>query len=300
MGKKRSIALFILLAAIFGGLTWVVFQLHEPDPVYQGKTLDYWLTGYNSQNYHLAHPDVPAWEHASEAIRQMGTNAIPRLLRKLQMRESKAKAIVMKLLRKQQFIKISYAPTTEYWNGYFALSALGSKASNAVPQLVTMLEHDPSAFTQMAVPAILGGIGPAAGQAVPALLREAAHTNASVRNNAIYALRKIHPEPKLVVPVLVSCLNDTNIVVRAQAVRALGAYGKDAQAAMPAILKLWSNEPPSPAYTERVPAEGCTVAAAWITVTPASLGLTAPDMGRLAGEALQSIDPEAAAKAGVK
>ena len=55
-----------------------------------------------------------------------------------------------------------FTPTIEFWNGFDGLAALGPAASNAVPQLVRMLERDPSPFTQQAVPVILGRVGPAA------------------------------------------------------------------------------------------------------------------------------------------
>jgi hypothetical protein len=303
MGKKRSIALFILLVAVFGGLMWVVFQLHEPEPVYEGKPLDFWLAAYNSGNYNLTHPKgppPPSRQEAGEAIHQMGTKAIPTMLRMLQQRDSKFKVTIMGLLQKQHLIKIPFVSfANQNLEAMEGLMSLGPEASNAVPRLIELFGNDSSLFHKQAVAVILGYIGPAAGQATPTLLRSIIHTNQFLRNNVIFALGQIHTESKLVVPALIKCLNDPDVLVRTQAAHALGEFGEDAQLAVPALIELFRKEPPKPASGLLITLGGVMTTSSWVTATVPSVAGIA-DVASATKEALQSIDPAAAAKAGVK
>jgi HEAT repeat protein len=90
-----------------------------------------------------------------------------------------------------------------------------------------------------------------------------------VRYAAISALGKIGTEPDRVVPVLIDATHDRSPTVRTSAVGALGLFGPNAKLAVPALVEFLSNAQTS---MERWYAE----------------------------KALRQIDPEAAAKAGVK
>jgi hypothetical protein len=158
---------------------------------------------------------------------------------------------VWAMSQKQHFIKVPFAPANLNFKALSAFEALGSQGSNAVPSLIAIFEADPSAFPQTAVPVILGHIGPAAEQAIPALLQGIAHTNAGVRNDAIVSLGNIHAQPKLVVPALIQCLNDPEAIVPAEAAWALGRFGRDARSAVPALLALRRKEALNPGAASR-------------------------------------------------
>ena len=191
MGRGFRIFFVAVVFASVGLMAWILLRPSEPEPVYKGKPLGIWLEAYVSPGgYQLRYPNGPTQPtriEADEALQRMGTNAVTCLMRRLKERDSKTKVAIMKLLQRQHFIKVSYTPTIEFWNGFSGLAALGPAASNAVPQLVRMLERDPSPFTQQAVPVILGRIGPAAVAAVPALVRESAHTNWAARCDAAFS-----------------------------------------------------------------------------------------------------------------
>ncbi len=298
MGKRFGIVLAVLLVAFLGVIIWQACCTHEP--VYQGKPLSFWLEGCDPGNINHAHlkgQSPPTWSQANAAIREIGTNAIPTLLRMLEQPDSRFKLIIIKLLQKQHFIKAPLAPVNHNLNAYFGFVALGSRASNAVPRLIEIFDRDPAPVPQQAVPAILGGFGPAAAQAVPALLRAVTHTNAIVRGNAIYALRQIYAASNLVVPALIKCLSDPDARVRALAARSLGSCGRDAQSAVPALIQLWHKEPPTPASNWEVSLDGGIVGSTWVTT---AFPLNAPDVVGSVRDALQSIDPEAAANTGIK
>src|SRR5436190_223801 len=248
MAKKRRILLVALLVVVVGGI--ILLFLRSREPLYQAKPLSYWLAAYDSGNYNLSHPKgppPPTRDQAAEAVRQMGTQALPILLRMLQKPNSKLEEKFWSISQKQHFIKISYTVPNRHFKGVDALIALGSSASNAVPALIVIFDKNPAPFPQQAVPDIIGWIGPAAREAIPAMLRGTTHTNEVVRNNAIAALGKIHAEPTLVVSGLIKCLSDSNSRVRAHAAYTLGTFGKAAQPAVPALLGLRRKEIVSPA-----------------------------------------------------
>ena len=88
-------------------------------------------------------------------------------------------------------------------------------------------------------------------------------------------------------------------MVRAEAVRGLGAYGKDAEAAVPKLIELWRAEPQVSSGGGKLFSEGWCVGATWIAAPPPS-PFFSPDLHGLTEDALKAIDPEAAEKAGVK
>jgi len=304
MGKRRRILLAALFLAAVVAMAWMLLSPRQPEPSYKGKPLGYWLEGYDPGNYKIAHPNGPAPptdKEAGDAILQIGTNAIPGLLRRLQVREAKTTGIIVRLLQMQHIIDIPYANQNANFKALKAFSVLGSQASNAVPQLITLFERDHSAFIQTAVPEIFSEIGPAAEKATPVLLeRGITHTNMMVRANTIFALRRMNAEPKLILPALIKCLNDPDILVRAQAVRTLGVSGGDAQPAVPALLELWRKEPRTTPGAATISIDGTIVSTAWGAYSLGFGATSPPDVVKLTAEALRAIDPEAAARAAVK
>jgi HEAT repeat protein len=122
----------------------------------------------------------------------------------------------------------------------------------------------------MSAAGALSCYGQEARMAAPALFRATQDTDVGVRLSAFWALGDIRPDPLLAIPVLVAGLDDPFWPARANVARALQNYGPDAKAAVPALIKL--------------------VAASH------SAGIE----GDPFSDALKAIDPEAAAKAGVK
>jgi hypothetical protein len=81
--KPLKIVLAIVLVAIAGAIAWQILRTREPS--YQGRSLGSWLTAY-----YPVTQKTPATERARkaeemrkahEAVRQIGTDALPTLLR---------------------------------------------------------------------------------------------------------------------------------------------------------------------------------------------------------------------------
>ena len=299
MRKKRYLLFACVLLATLSSLAWLVLGHSKPEPAYNGKRLSFWLTGFDTSSYQLAHPHGPAppsYQEAEAAIQAMGTNAIPVFLRQLQTHDSKLKTAVMGLLTNQHLIAIHYAPPNPY-RILTEFRALGAVASNAVPRLIEIFEQDPSPLPQTAIPEILGAIGPAAAPAIPTLLRGLNHTNEWVRYNSIYAIGRIHSQPGLAVPALTKCLNDPAAYIRWQAILALCSFRQAAASAVPHLCEIWRTESLKPETSHMIVC-GHRVATSWAALP--ALARSNPDLAFATAEALKAIDPVAAANVGVK
>jgi HEAT repeat protein len=112
----------------------------------------------------------------------------------------------------------------------------------------------------------LGSFGPPAKAAVPFLIRALKGSDVGLHEPAIKALGQIHSDPGVVIPLLIPYLTNDNL--NDEAASALGNYGSLAKEAFPEIVPL--------------------------------LNAKDRDARAAARVALKKIDPEAAAKAGVK
>jgi hypothetical protein len=253
--KIIRIGLVLLLVAILGALAWAVLQRPEPEPVYKGKPLSYWLDGFGGGgNSGSSATLAPTYNEAHTALGQVGTNAIPFLLRQLRKGNSVLKEKCYSLLQRQQFIKIQLTPPYRHsMQAFFGLSELREKAGSAVPQLIAIYDRHADIVQREIITAVLASLGPAAKEAVPVLLRGLTDTDELVRNNSAYALGQVHADPKLVAPALIKCLHDPCSHVRAKAADSLATFGKDAQSALPALRELLSRERAAPPFTNSVP-----------------------------------------------
>ncbi|MDB6068695.1 MAG: HEAT-like repeat protein [Pedosphaera sp.] len=241
MRKRSRIALALLLLAVIGGIVWLASRPSEP--MYKGKRLSVWLKFYDAYaTGSLTSPqDRDNLKLADEAVRAIGTNAIPTLLRKLGAKDSALTVRLMALAQKQHLFKVKFAPAyIRRYEGSSGLEALGARGKSAVPELIRMYEQDHSVVFRCFVASILSSIGPAAEQAVPALARALGDANLNTRVSAVVALRLIHAHPEIAVPALVKCLSDqgAGIKCRCNAAQALGAFGADAKPAVPDLLKM--------------------------------------------------------------
>src|SRR6185503_5502877 len=152
---KRRIAMALLVCVVLALLAGLILRQHkEPEPVYQGRKLSVWLEIYDPTNTVRLPPQL---QEAQTAIRQMGTNAIPTLLVMLRTRESSPKYKLLKLAQKQHVIKIPYVPPSSlYERAAMALQILGRQADGTVPDLIKILDGNPSPAAQASIARVLG------------------------------------------------------------------------------------------------------------------------------------------------
>src|SRR5438067_1105808 len=79
VGARRRRVIIILAACVLMGIGVVAFWPGEREPVYNGKKLSEWLQLYGSTGI-----SVEQREQAKVAVRQIGTNALPWLVKWIQ------------------------------------------------------------------------------------------------------------------------------------------------------------------------------------------------------------------------
>jgi len=259
--KRYKIALALWLAAIVGVIVWPALHLREP--AFQGKRLSVWLEQQGTNHFSAARGSELD-KQGQAAIRQIGTNALPMLIEKLRARDTRFKQFMMTWAQKQKLVHFKFKTTNRrHLEAEAGYEALGPLASAQVPSLINVFSNDPSPEVRYITANVLGYIGPDARAAAPALFAATKETDNSVRNNALCALCRVLPDPQLTLPVLIARLDDPYRLVRENAANELGRYGQQAKAAVPALVR--------------------------------TLGIN-----RSAYYALLKIDPDAAARAGVK
>jgi len=115
----------------------------------------------------------------------------------------------------------------------------------------------------------LSSIGPKAKAAAPALFQTLERKDEVLCGSAAAALVRIQAEPDQAIPLLIGCLVDRQGRGRPDVVEALGEFGPKATAAVPVLVKLLADR-------------------------------SSKDIMAAVPTALKNIDPDAAAKAGVK
>src|SRR5205809_3072192 len=79
MRKRRLYVLLIAALALIGVLFAVLSGPREPE--YQGRKLSEWVERYTNGGWRLVSADVFEEEEPNNAIRHLGTNTIPHLLK---------------------------------------------------------------------------------------------------------------------------------------------------------------------------------------------------------------------------
>jgi len=301
MTKLNRILIGILLVTVLSVLAWSLLRAHDDGPAYQGKTLGQWLMQLNS-SYPDGMDSSKSWQaqmssaqlQAAEAIRQMGTNALPYLIHALTNVNSRRKESIISDFRRLVGVEHSRRPPGgEQRKAAFGLAALGPMAISAIPELTRAMD-DPLLSAQAAVArASIGSEGWAV------LSREISSTNSFAAHYAIKQLANYHAAvpgtvealmakvrsdasawiylsilvrmgqvDQRMVPFLTSFLQSSNVYFRLEAVYGLQAFGTNARSAVPALINLLNDVDPT--------------------------------VRRAATNSLKQIDGDAAAKAGVK
>jgi len=236
MRNRVYIALAVLLVMLAVVMAWL--GPRERQPVCGGKPLTLWLRTYDPSSAFGRHS--PEWNVADNAVRHMGTNCIPILLRMVRQEDSPVKLCVIAFAQKHGLAKrIHFVPAAvRNIEASRAFIALGDRGKDAVPALVKMYDAKITAESRSAIEDALAWIGPAARPAIPLLLRAGTNSDSRVRANALWALGEIHAEPELCVPCLIHALNDSDDWARLSAAHALGMFGTDAKSAVSALTEM--------------------------------------------------------------
>ena len=266
MKNRRRVALAAFVALVLCGGLWQTRRPHEL--VYQGKTLSFWLEQYYQKlnaGAPLPSQDEIVWDEAAVAIRRIGTNAIPYLLRLGAAEDTMLKRSILNHfpISNRTMERFGLQQTFSRWAGesvtgpmkaLLGFRVLGPAAKPAVPELIRIMRTSQNHNGRRTAAYGLGFIGPTAQDAIPALLETLKDPNNSVRDATVRALFDIafdhgtgqfRPEcSRVMVPHLAKLLADpkadTLLVIRL-----LSDIGPDAKDALPAILPFQNSREPN-------------------------------------------------------
>jgi HEAT repeat protein len=292
MRKRSRIALCILVATF--SLFLLYFGLSPGEPRYQGRRLSAWLSDYGSLSGPHSEKRRVLRNNTDNAIYNIGTNAIPILMQRLQVSDSAVRYRVAASLNQMSFIKTKFTTAAdERWHAGLALRALGSKARPAIPELTKLLNNSTLAGHSLE---ILKNFDD--GTAIPILLQMAKDKNAELRKTALLDLGYRRQGSNGVIQVMLAGLKDSDFNVRSTAVLMLSRFPSESDLVVPALVETLSD---SSLQSRSIQALGELGEKARPAV-PRLIEIAASYKGTLnpAASALNKIDPVAAEKAGLR
>jgi hypothetical protein len=197
----------VVIALVFVCLVGVAIHSSNPEEVsYHGKSLSQWLeqlddhAAGNGVMWSPLPRKTPGQIEAADAIRALGTNAIPGLMHDLAVNDSRyfeflqeaQQYIREKILRKPRgTFSQSVTPAQKIrWKAALAMDALGSAAQSTIPQLASMAIKTSSSSSCKEASFILAGMGP---PGIAALTNYSLSPNSWQHICAIWAIGQ-HPQ----------------------------------------------------------------------------------------------------------
>jgi hypothetical protein len=221
--------------------------LRDREPRYEGKRLSYWITQLT-----LDPPYDPPMPAAQVAVRAIGTNALPYLLRNLRSKDSRLTKLLLAIDEKQTVVNLHVKPAAkrceEVWRAFMALSDI---AEPAVPDLVRKVRGDDELASGVAIEVLphLGAKG------IAAAISLFSSTNAAIRKDAALSLsgwllggtnelryqiyaRQYRLRASTAIPALTNLLRDPNDWVAHAATLSLRVIHQRPDVVVPALTNL--------------------------------------------------------------
>jgi HEAT repeat protein len=219
--RKRLFISFAVIGAIVL-VANLVFKQQRKEVIFQGKTVNQWV----KQVYA---PDPKARQEALVAMKSIGSNAVPGLIKSLQAKDPlfrrTALWLASNLRARQAVLKKSPAPQAGLIHNAAArwLRELGPEARDAVPALAQTLRTDRDACWEAGM--ALGTIGK---PALPHLVAALGDKDPNVRRIAATALELLGPDATSALGPLIKALDDEKDYVRLAAGSSLSRLGPTA------------------------------------------------------------------------
>jgi HEAT repeat protein len=267
-----------------------VVALRRPrEPEYDGQPLSYYLSS-------LTYSQVRLERNARDAIHDMGSNAVPHLIRILDARESRFKSWFNDLAAHQSIIRFRFhSLNLQKAQAAMACEELGPAAAATIPSLSRLINEPDLAGPAMAA---LAQIGP---QTFPLLTNALLTGNVEARVAAAGELRQMRPRD-LAVPMALQALRDISPIVRSRAAETLGALALNSPTVLSALIGCLDDTDASvrASATQSLHWFGAAAAPAvpkLLELFKKAAGMPAQDQ---IVDALKAIDPAAAESVGVK
>ena len=242
--------LFACVLAVAVVLLWP----REREPYYQGKPLSEWIemTASGSGYWSEVGTQSPEAARAAQALRQMGTNALPCLLKWVRYERPPWKDSAAILYRKWD--RSARSRRVDGWligsaerqvgYAFTGFKILGDDASQAVPELTQLAQNSKSAYGRGSALFALAAIGQAG---VPPLLAEFSKATGTNRINQLIGLLLVHrpgTNASRLAGTFIQCLGDTNPLVVRIAAKGLGSLGLEPSVSVPALTNCLKSSDP--------------------------------------------------------
>jgi len=223
MWTRRRIASTTAVLAALALLIWLAF--HSSEPSYHGKSLNRWLEqARQNKEIENALADVYLDTPSAHAVRAMGKDALPSLIRMAHTRDTPFRRGMIELSRKYEWLGLHPQSFDDIqMKAAYGFSILGPSAKTALPELTAMLD-DPAPEVRLLAAFAIGKIGPAGASAIPALGKLIANSVSANPNRkhstderalAAYALGSMGPAAQAALPQIELLRKDSNYFVRA-------------------------------------------------------------------------------------
>jgi HEAT repeat protein len=270
MNRRRTLVISVTVAITLITLLTVAFWPGEKEPEYQGKKLSEWIESGAPA------PSADDDKHAIEAIRHIGTNALPLLLTWVE-EDSFEDTRLWRLTRGLPLFVRDSAPVrwlvSRFWDhnyiGLRGFKLMGSQAGQAVGELATAMNQasrptaDRLVFVlsyigEPAFPVLkslvirpwsshmrqwaltygfAGELGTNTSQAALLVAQQLNDADPAVVQGAAYGMGNFPDRADLAVPALVNCMSSRFAGVRLAAVSSIANFGTNASAAVPALMQ---------------------------------------------------------------
>ncbi len=203
--KKGRIFRTVLVVALITGLASLF--LRAPEPLYGGKRLSRWLADAKSDS-----GGTVLSQPALVALRHMGTNAFPSLVRLLTANDSSLKRSLVRL----DFTGLLTTAETRHERALAAFRSLGPDAKGAIPLLVNLLTNRYAAPDSAVAMTLIGT------EALAPLVCGFRELDKTSRLELVDAVGKNYFNYPANIPFLIKCLEDKDADVRLEAALFLG------------------------------------------------------------------------------
>lgn len=224
---------------IFAGVVLAVVALAlwpSNEPSYDGYTVTEWIRDF--QKAQVAGRNGVNDYQENEAMRELGSEAVPYIVKELKAEDSGLTQATRRLLEKQSFFSIPFTAKQRREGARDALGALRKVDPKFAKDLIPFLDSK-DVEDQVAVAYVLGGSQST--EALPKLIEMTSSSVKRVRLYAIVTLGNFREEHAIVTPVLVRVMNDPDPSVSGVAAKVLGELGPQGRAAIPDLVKALEN-----------------------------------------------------------
>ena len=241
MSRRRFISIVFLALLLLIGCLIACFTMnrHPAEPIFEGRTASSWL-----RELAAGSPNIRAWA----AFSGMGTNADPILMDALEARDTPLEKAFRSFYfakklpaRVRRFLPQPSGDPRQLQSAAFSV-VQSSPDSPLFCKLAVCLKQPDSKFRGEVLPVVYSRIGPEDAGQVPFLLLAANDTNAIVRSEALLCLSRIGPSATNAVPAILKLCADKDMDVRMAAAKALWKTTGQTNVAVPVLEGILSQD----------------------------------------------------------